>query len=413
MHHFQYHDEELYCEDIPVRKIIQDVGTPVYIYSRRTLEHHARVYEGAFEQMDHLSCFAIKANSNLSVIRLFAGNGMGADVVSGGEIFRALKAGVPPDRIVFAGVGKTKAEMAYALRRGILMFNCESSAELDLLDSVARDMNKKAPVAIRVNPDIDASTHPYISTGLEKNKFGLNMESAFQEYLRAKEMKGIEITGMHTHIGSQITEIGPFRDAVDRIKGLIERISGKGLAIRNMDIGGGLGIRYRDETPPTPAEWAQTLIPVSNDLGCRIISEPGRVLVGNAGVLVTRVLYLKNTSVKRFAIVDAGMNDLIRPSLYQSYHDIWPVCRREGEVINMDIVGPICESGDFFARDRAMTMPMPNDLLAVMSAGAYGFTMSSNYNSRPRSAEVMVDGGEFMVVRGRETYEDLIRGETV
>jgi diaminopimelate decarboxylase len=411
MHYFQYQNKELYCEEVPIKKVAEEVGTPVYIYSRRTLELHANVYEEAFKEMNHLSCFAVKANSNLEVIRIFVRKGMGVDVVSGGEIFRALKAGVPADRIVFAGVGKTHAEMAYALREGILMFNCESSAELNDLDQVAQGMGTRAPIALRVNPDIDAATHPYISTGLEKNKFGLSMDMAFHEYLKARAMKGLEVVGMHTHIGSQITEISPFKEALERISGLVKRLAQEGILIRNMDIGGGLGIRYREEVPPSPSEWAQALYPYAKELGCRIISEPGRVLVGNAGVMVTRILYFKSGAVKRFAIVDAGMNDLIRPSLYQSYHDILPVLKREGEMDTIDVVGPICESGDFLAKDRAMLVPKPGELLAVMSAGAYGFTMSSNYNSRPRVAEVLVDGSAFKVIRQRESYDDLVRGE--
>jgi diaminopimelate decarboxylase len=413
MNYFQFINGELYCEDVPVTDIAEDVGTPVYIYSSRTLNHHAHVYEKAFEQMDHLSCYAVKANSNLSVISLFAKKGMGADVVSGGEIFRALKAGVPAEKVVFAGVGKTQTEMEYALNKGILMFNCESSAELELLDQVAKGIGEHAPVALRVNPDIDPATHPYISTGLEKNKFGLGMDQAFREYIKAREMAGVEIVGMHTHIGSQITDLSPFLDALERINLLVKRLGAEGIQIRYLDIGGGLGIRYKEEVPPSPSEWAQTLLPIAKGLGCRIISEPGRVLVGNAGILVTRVLYFKSGSVKRFAIVDAGMNDLIRPSLYQSYHDILPVQKRKGEMDIIDVVGPICESGDFFAKDRPMTIPRPNELLAVMSAGAYGFTMSSNYNSRPRAAEVMVEGSEFWVIRERETFEDLVRGESV
>ncbi len=414
MNYFKYIDGEFYCEDVPITDIAEDVGTPVYIYSSRTLSHHAQVYEKAFEQMDHLSCYAVKANSNLSVISLFAKKGMGADVVSGGEIFRALKAGVPADRIVFAGVGKTQTEMEYALNKGILMFNCESSDELALLDRVAKGMGKCAPVALRVNPDIDAATHPYISTGLEKNKFGFGMDQAFREYIKAREMTGVDVVGMHTHIGSQITDLSPFRDALERLNLLIKRLGAEGVRISYLDIGGGLGIRYKEEEPPSPSEWAQTLLPIAKGLGCKIISEPGRVLVGNAGILVTRLLYFKSGSVKRFAIVDAGMNDLIRPSLYQSYHEILPVKKHNKEEMDtIDVVGPICESGDFLAKDRPMIIPRPNELLAIMSAGAYGFAMSSNYNSRPRAAEVMVEGSEFWVIRERETFEDLIRGEIV
>lgn len=412
MHDFNYHNQELYCEGVAISKIAEEVGTPLYIYSGRTLKNHADVYERAFQPIDHISCFAVKANSNLSVISLFAGKGMGADVVSGGEIFRALKAGVQRDKIVYAGVGKTGDEIRYALTTGILMFNCESSAELDLINSIAQDMGVQARIALRVNPDIDPKTHPYITTGLEMSKFGMGMETAYNEYVRASGMEGIDVIGMHTHIGSQITHIGPFKDSLERLNALVKKLKDIGIGIHYLDIGGGLGIRYKDEVPPSPEEWAQVLIGVAGHLGCTIISEPGRVLVGNAGILVTRVLYTKNTTAKRFIIVDAAMNDLIRPSLYQSYHDIWHVKDMDGRIERADIVGPICESGDFLAKDRAIVIPSPGDLLAVMSAGAYGFSMSSNYNSRPRVAEVMVRGNNYKVIRERETYSDLIRGET-
>jgi len=411
MHDFTYIGNELYCEKTPVRKIAQEVGTPVYIYSSSTLRNHYQAFDAAFAGIPHIVCFAVKANSNLSILKLFASHGGGADIVSGGELFRALKAGVDPQKIVFAGIGKTGEEISFALKSNILMFNVESSHELKKINEVAGSLGVKARVALRVNPDIDPKTHPYISTGLKKSKFGIAIKNALEEYQLASALPNIEIIGIHKHIGSQITEIAPFADAMKRITGIVKELKESGIDIKYIDAGGGLGIRYDDEEPPHPKELGNVLLPLIKDTGCTLILEPGRVLTGNAGMLLTKVLYLKTGEVKNFVIVDAGMNDLIRPSLYEAHHEILPVEKRAGESFTADVVGPICESGDFLAKDRELMKPETGDLLAVMSAGAYGFTMSSNYNSRPRVAEVMVDGDTYTVIRKRESYEDLIRGE--
>ena len=411
MHDFTYIGSELYCEKTPVRKIAQEVGTPVYIYSSSTLRNHYQAFDAAFAGIPHIVCFAVKANSNLSILKLFASHGGGADIVSGGELFRALKAGVDPQKIVFAGIGKTGEEISFALKSNILMFNVESSHELKKINEVAGSLGVKARVALRVNPDIDPKTHPYISTGLKKSKFGIAIKNALEEYQLASALPNIEIIGIHKHIGSQITEIAPFADAMKRITGIVKELKESGIDIKYIDAGGGLGIRYDDEEPPHPKELGNVLLPLIKDTGCTLILEPGRVLTGNAGMLLTKVLYLKTGEVKNFVIVDAGMNDLIRPSLYEAHHEILPVEKRAGESFTADVVGPICESGDFLAKDRELMKPETGDLLAVMSAGAYGFTMSSNYNSRPRVAEVMVDGDSYTVIRKRESYEDLIRGE--
>ena len=412
MHEFNYVGSELYCEKVPVRKIAQDVGTPVYIYSSNTLRNHYMAFDSAFAEIPHIVCFAVKANSNLSILRLFAKEGGGADIVSGGELFRALKAGIEPQKIVFAGIGKTEDEIVFALKSGILMFNVESSLELKKINEVAGNLGLKARVALRVNPDIDPKTHPYISTGLKKSKFGIDIKKALKEYQLASALPNIEVVGIHKHIGSQITEVGPFVSAMERISDLIAKLRESGINIKYLDAGGGLGIRYGEEEPPLPKELGAALLPMVKDLGCTLIFEPGRVLVGNAGVLVTKVLYLKPGEAKNFVIIDAGMNDLIRPSLYDAHHEIIPVDRKPAPDIIADVVGPICESGDFLAKERKITRPEPGDYLAVMSAGAYGFTMSSNYNSRPKAAEVMVEGDTYTVIRRRESYEDLIRGET-
>ncbi len=411
MHDFTYAGKELYCEKVPLKKIAQEVGTPVYIYSSSTLRNHFQAFDSAFAGIPHMICFAVKANSNLSILRLFASHGGGADIVSGGELFRALKAGIDPRKIVFAGIGKTAEEIAFALRSDILMFNVESPLELKKINDVAGSLGVRARVALRVNPDIDPKTHPYISTGLKKSKFGIAIKNAIGEYQLASALPNIEIAGIHKHIGSQITEITPFEDAMKRIVGIVKELRDSGIGIKYIDAGGGLGIRYGEEEPPHPRELGSAILPLMKDTGCTLILEPGRVLVGNAGTLVTKVLYLKTGETKNFVIVDAGMNDLIRPSLYEAHHEILHVEKSAGASFTADVVGPICESGDFLAKDRKVMKPEPGDLLAVMSAGAYGFTMSSNYNSRPRVAEVMVDGDTYTIIRKRETYEDLIRGE--
>jgi len=412
MHHFHYRGDDLYCEEVPVSRIASRVGTPAYLYSHATLTRHFRVFDEAFAGIPHLICFAMKANANLAVLKLFSDLGGGLDVVSGGELFRGLKAGVPPQRIVFAGVGKLREEVAYALKSDILMFNVESGQELRLINEVAVEMGMRARVALRVNPDVDPKTHPYISTGLKKSKFGIDIGQALEEYEAAQALPALEVVGVHQHIGSQITEIGPFVDSLEKTAALVRTLRDRGTHIRYLDVGGGLGITYKDETPPLPAEFARALIGVIRDLDVTLVLEPGRVLVGNAGILVTRVLYTKQSPAKNFVVVDAGMNDLARPSLYGSYHAIQQVRRIGGRPeVTVDVVGPICESGDFLAKDRGLPRCEPGELLAVMSAGAYGHTMSSNYNARPRSPEVMVRGERFYVIRERESFEDLVRGE--
>jgi len=414
MHHFHYRGDDLYCEEVPVSRIVSRVGTPAYLYSHATLTRHFRVFDEAFAGIPHLICFAMKANANLAVLKLFSDLGGGLDVVSGGELFRGLKAGVPPQRIAFAGVGKSREEVAYALKSDILMFNVESGQELRLINEVAVEMGMRARVALRVNPDVDPKTHPYISTGLKKSKFGIDIGQALEEYEAAQALPALEVVGVHQHIGSQITEIGPFVDSLEKTAALVRTLRDRGTHIRYLDVGGGLGITYKDETPPLPAEFARALIGVIRDLDVTLVLEPGRVLVGNAGILVTRVLYTKQSPAKNFVVVDAGMNDLARPSLYGSYHAIQQVRRIGGRPeVTVDVVGPICESGDFLAKDRELPAVEPGDLLAVMSAGAYGFSMSSNYNARPRSAEVLVRGDRYAIIRDRESYEDLIRGEHI
>ncbi|SFN08621.1 diaminopimelate decarboxylase [Thermodesulforhabdus norvegica] len=414
MHHFHYVGKELYCEEVPLKRIAAEVGTPCYVYSYATLTRHFEVFDGAFSSVPHLTCFAVKANSNIGVLNLLGRLGAGMDIVSGGELFRVRRAGIPAKRVVYSGVGKTVEEIDYALREGILMFNIESAEELELINSRAGALGLKAPVAIRVNPDVDPQTHPYISTGLKKNKFGIDVDLALKEYERASKLENVEIVGVDCHIGSQLTELAPFVDALRRLKVLISRLEERNIHIKYLDLGGGLGIPYQSETPPHPREYAEALINELRNTPYTLILEPGRVIVGNAGVLLTRVLYTKQTPSKKFLIVDAAMNDLIRPSLYGSYHAIRPVIKNDeaGEEV-VDVVGPICESGDFLARERAIQKSTSGDLLAVMSAGAYGFTMASNYNSRPRPAEIMVKGSSFEVIRERESWEDLVRLERI
>ena len=412
MHHFQYRGDDLYCEEVPVSRIASEVGTPAYVYSHATLTRHFQAFDQAFISVPHLICFAMKANANLAVLKLFTDLGGGVDVVSGGELFRGLRVGVPPQRIVYAGVGKSRDEIAYALKSDLLMFNVESGQELRLIHEVASAMGAKARVALRVNPDVDPKTHPYIATGLKKSKFGIDIGEALEEYEAAKALPSLEVVGIHQHIGSQITEVEPFVDALEKTAALVRTLRERGTAIRYLDVGGGLGITYKDEEPPPLGEFARALTGVIRDLDVTIVLEPGRVLVGNAGILLTRVLYTKQSPAKNFLVVDAGMNDLIRPSLYGSYHAIQRV--RESPArpeLIVDVVGPICESGDFLAKDRALPRSEPGELLAVMSAGAYGHTMSSTYNARPRAPEVMVRGDRYFVVRERETFDDLLRGE--
>ncbi|WP_353685356.1 diaminopimelate decarboxylase [Thermodesulfovibrio sp. 3462-1] len=413
MHFFTYRNGELFAEDVPVKELVKEFGTPLYIYSYGTLIRHIRAYEEAFCEIPHIICYAVKANSNLAILTLFAELGIGADIVSGGELFRALKAGIKPFRIVFAGVGKTEEEIEYALKNNILMFNVESELELYKINEIAKKLKKQARVALRINPDIDPKTHKYIATGLKTSKFGIPIAKAVEYYKVAKSLENIKIIGIHKHIGSQITETDAYVEALRKLLELYEKLAQADVDIEYIDIGGGLGITYKDEEPPHPKELANALIPLIKNQKGKLIVEPGRSIVGNAGILVTKVLYTKQTDVKNFIIVDAGMNDLMRPTLYGSYHEILPVTQGKRQKIVADVVGPICESGDFLAKDREIEKVSPGQYLAVMSAGAYGFSMSSNYNSRPRAAEVLVKGEQYALIRKRETYKDLIKNEII
>jgi len=413
MHFFKYHRNELFAEDVAVKALAEKYGTPLYIYSYNTLLRHFRAYSDAFNDYPHIICFALKANPNISILRLFAKYGGGADIVSGGELYKALKAGIPSQKIVYAGVGKTEEEIHLSLRSKILMFNVESEDELREINRIAGIMRRKAPVALRINPDIDPETHPYIATGLKRHKFGIPIEDAVEHYRIASSLKNIKVIGIHKHIGSQITKVSPFVDALRSILLLMDKLNAEGLSLQYLDIGGGLGISYKDEEPPVPDDLARNLIPLLKGRKLTLIVEPGRSIAGNAGILVTRVLYLKKGEEKEFAIVDAGMNDLIRPSLYSAYHRILPVIRKQRSAVLYDVVGPICESGDFLAKERELKEIERGEYLAVMGAGAYGFSMSSNYNCRPKAAEVMVKDREHFLIRERETYYDLLRNEKI
>jgi diaminopimelate decarboxylase len=411
MNYFAYKDNRLFAEEVAISDLAARFGTPLYIYSTRTLRRHFRVMDEAFAGTDHLVCYAMKALSNLSVLGLFAAMGAGFDIVSVGELMRCLRAGADPRKIVFSGVGKTDEELKAAIEAGILMINVESRPELRRVAQVAQRIGRKAPVSLRVNPDLDPGTHPHISTGHRDSKFGVPLSQVDEHYAEARKLDGLDLVGLSTHIGSQITNTSPFSEAAAKVAAIVTRLRQSGVALRYLDLGGGLGIPYQEESPP-PADYAAALLGPLRNLGLRLIIEPGRVLVGNAGVLITRVLYIKETDVKRFIVVDGAMNDLIRPVLYEAYHEILPVERRAAaRTVTADVVGPVCESGDFFARARELAEPGEGDLLAVMSAGAYGFVMASNYNSRPRAAEIMVDGSAVHVVRERESFEDLVRGE--
>ena len=418
MHHFEYRNGEMFAEAVPLKKIAKEVGTPAYVYSLATLKRHFRVFDQAFAAVPHIVCFSVKANSNIALLKAFAKEGSGFDIVSGGELFRALKAGGDPQKIVFSGVGKKREEIEYALDSGILMFNVESEQELVALNEIAAGAGKRAPISLRVNPDVDPQTHPYISTGMKKSKFGVDIKKSLETYRKAVALPNVDVVGVDCHIGSQLTSVTPFVDALAKVREYLERVlvgemRKEGTQIRYLDLGGGLGINYHDETPPSPDEYAKAIIEGLEGLDVTLILEPGRVIVGNAGILVTEVQYLKETDTKKFVIVDGGMNDLIRPALYGSYQAIQPVAENNAENIVADVVGPICESGDFFAKDREIARPKRGDLLAVMSAGAYGFTMASNYNSHPKPPEILVDGDKYYIIRSRETLDDLIRGETI
>jgi diaminopimelate decarboxylase len=413
MDFFNYRQTRLFAEDVAVDEIAAQFGTPCYVYSRATLERHWRAFDEAFKGSPHLICYAVKANSNLAILNVLARLGSGFDIVSLGEMKRVLAAGGEPGKIVFSGVGKREDEIKAALQVGIRCFNVEVSGELDRINRLAGELGVIAPVSFRVNPDVDAKTHPYISTGLKDNKFGIDIQSAILEYRRAAKMTNIKVVGIDCHIGSQLTETAPFLDALDRVLGLVDQLQAEGIQLKHLDLGGGLGICYRDEQPPLPSEYISALLAKLSDRDFEIMLEPGRAIVGNAGILLTKVEYLKPTDGKNFAIVDAAMNDLVRPSLYGAWQDIIPAnTSSEAEQLTWDIVGPVCETGDFLGKNRELKLTQ-GDLLAVRSAGAYGFTMSSNYNSRPRPAELMVDGADCHLIRTRETYEHLWVGETL
>lgn len=413
MDYFNYKNDELYAEDVPVSKIAASYGTPTFIYSRATIERHWRAFDHAFKDQPHLVCYAVKANSNLAVLNILARMGSGFDIVSGGELQRVLAAGGSPKKIVFSGVGKTKKEIELALKAGIRCFNVESRAELDLLEHIASSLSCIAPISIRVNPDVDANTHPYISTGLKQNKFGVDTAEALKLYQQAKQMSHINIEGIDCHIGSQLTEISPFLDALEQVLILIEKLRKLDIRINHLDIGGGLGICYQNESPPEPAEYAQAIMSKLNKKDLEIIIEPGRAIMGNAGILITKVEYIKSNSDKNFAIVDAAMNDLIRPALYQSWQNIIPVNKNPKiEAATYDIVGPVCETGDFLGKQRKLAI-QAGSMLAVLSSGAYGFVMSSNYNTRARAAEIIVDKNHIHLVRKRESIESLFELESI
>lgn len=411
MNHFQYRNDELHAEDVSVAELVAKHGTPLYVYSHATIERHFRVIDDAFKNVPHTICFSVKANSNVAVLRLLAKLGSGMDIVSGGELIRAMKAGVDPKKIVFSGVGKTPSEIRAALEAGILFFNVEVEDELEEINAIAKGMGKKAGITLRVNPDVDAKTHDYISTGKKANKFGIAIGRAREVYARAKALSNLEILGVDCHIGSQLTSTGPFVEALTRLKELVLSLRKDGIEVKYADIGGGLGVTYKDEAPPSPEQYAADILKVVGDLGVHLVLEPGRVIVANAGVLVTKVLYRKENEGKRFVIVDGAMNDLLRPTLYGAWMGIDPVKKSTKPPVTADIVGPICETGDFLAKDREVADVQSGDLLCVRSAGAYGFSMSSNYNTRPRAAEVLVHGSAADVIRERETVEELLAKE--
>ena len=413
MDYFNERSGRILAEDIPLQTLAETYGTPLYVYSRATLERHYHAFNDAFGEQDHLICYAVKANSNIGILNVLARLGSGFDIVSVGELERVLRAGGDPSRIVFSGVGKREDELRRALEVGIRCFNVEVADELDILNRLAGELGVLAPISLRVNPDVDAKTHPYISTGLRENKFGIPMDAAFGEYLRAKSLPNLRIVGIDCHIGSQLTRIDPFLDAFDRILDMVDRLEAEGVSIAHIDIGGGLGIRYNEEEPPEPKAYVAEILGRLSGRKVSIFMEPGRAIVGNAGVLLTRVLYLKSNGEKNFAVVDAAMNDLIRPALYQAWQAILPVePPKTQEQRTYDIVGPVCETGDFLGKERELAI-VPGDVLAVRSAGAYGFTMSSNYNTRPRAAEILVDGDRHLVIRRRETVEDLLALESI
>ncbi len=412
MHHFDYQDGALSAEGVPLARIAEEAGTPTYVYSTATLTRHVRVFDEAFAGVDHLVCYAVKANSNQAVLTTIARLGAGMDVVSGGELTRALRAGAPADRITFSGVGKTAEELAAAVDAGILCFNVESEPELRLLSQIAEQKGVRAPVALRVNPDVDAKSHAKISTGSAETKFGVPIDVARRVYAEAAAMRGVTVAGVDMHIGSQITDLEPFEKAIARLVAFVGELRSDGHAIHHVDVGGGLGIPYRlsNEPPPLPAAYAEMVKRLTAGIDAKLIFEPGRLIVGNAGILLTRVIYVKQGAQKTFVIVDAGMNDLIRPTLYEAHHEIWPVSEAAPDAprARVDVVGPVCETGDYLALDREMPLPKPGDLLAVMTAGAYGAVQASTYNSRPLVAETLVNGANYALIRPRPSVEDLI-----
>jgi diaminopimelate decarboxylase len=413
MNHFEYRKGALFAEEVPLSAIAEEVGTPVYVYSAATLTRHFRALSEAFGEVKPLLCYSVKASSNLALLRLFSQLGSGFDIVSGGELLRVKKARGPLGKVVFSGVGKTKDEMALALKEKILLFNVESEEELWALGQVGRQMGVRAPFALRVNPDVDARTHRYIATGLKTSKFGVPFDEAVRLYRKSRAHGGLLPLGVDCHIGSQLTDTSPVRAALAKVAGLYRALNADGFGLRYLDIGGGLGITYLDEKPPSPEAYAQAVLQSVKQAGAELILEPGRVLVGNAGLLLTQVLFRKKTPAKNFVVVDAGMNDLLRPALYEAHHEILPMVRRAGKPATLDIVGPVCESSDVLGKNRSLPFPKPGEYLAVMSAGAYGMSMASTYNSRPRPAEVLVEGSRFRVVRRREAVTELWRGEEV
>lgn len=412
MDFFEYKNNRLHAEDVDLQQLAEHYGTPAFVYSRATLERHWKAFDQALGDHPHLVCYAVKANSSLAVLNLLVKLGSGFDIVSMGELQRVLKAGGEASKVVFSGVGKKADEMAFALKAGIRCFNVESEPELAVLNRVAASLGLIAPVSLRVNPDVDAQTHPYISTGLKQNKFGIAHDKAIDVYRQAAAMANIDVQGIDCHIGSQLTQVAPFVDALQRVLDLVDELAEQGIVLKHLDLGGGLGIRYKDENPPTPEQQMKALLSKLADRDVEILIEPGRAIAGNAGVLLTEVLYLKHNEEKNFAIIDAAMNDLLRPALYSAWQAIEPVIPRQDEKRHYDLVGPVCETGDFLGKDRQLAL-QPGDILAVRSSGAYGFSMSSNYNTRPRAVEIMVDGDRAQVIRQRETFEQLVAGESL
>jgi len=408
---FESQKSILHCESCSLKQLAKEVGTPLYVYSRKALVENFKQFDTAFADIPHLVCFAVKANSNLSLLKLFRDLGAGYDIVSGGELFRVRQVGVDPQKVVFSGVGKKNAEIDYALNSNILLFNVESKAELDAIEARGKVLNIKARISFRVNPDIDPETHPHISTGLQQHKFGIGMDEALPLYQQAASLSQVEPVGISCHIGSQVTSLKPFVESTQRVLKLVDELAASGIRLQYIDLGGGLGIRYHDESPPTVAEYAAALSGLLAGRSETLLLEPGRILSANAAVLLTEVLYLKQSQGRQFVVVDAGMNDLIRPGLYGAYHEIVPVETTDRESFVADIVGPVCETTDYLARERSLPQVQRGEILAVKDAGAYGFTLASNYNSRPRAAEVLVDSQSYQIVRKRESYEDLVRGE--